>query len=131
LRISVCYWISSSIVAQLLPGSGGPPRPRAFTIDPINEECERTVDVAVSHHPSCNRNARTQRHGAGRRGGRLQCGFEIAARLGKNGLAQQIRPRLRHAKADMPAAGMAQQIDRPGVQLSMKPITSAVCCGIR
>jgi hypothetical protein len=47
----------------------------------------------------------------------IERGIDLAAGLGKDELAQQIRPLLRGAERDMPAAGMAHQVDRAGVQL--------------
>ena len=42
---------------------------------------------------------------------------EFAAGFGQDQLAQQIRPPLRDAEADVTAAGMAHQVDRSGIEL--------------
>ena len=60
--------------------------------------------------------SRGQRRGAGRVGG-IERGVELAARLGQDQPAQQIRPPLRDTKADVSAAGMAHQVDRSDIQL--------------
>ena len=85
---------------------------------PSTNSCKRAVDVAVRDHLGCDRNARPP----AARGREADWPARSEASRSppgsaRIGLAQQIRPRLRHAKADVPAAGMAHQIDRPGIQL--------------
>ena len=62
------------------------------------------------------RDPRRQRRGAGLVVG-VERGIEFAAGFGQDQSAQQVRPPLGDAEADMPAAGMAHQVDRSGVQL--------------
>ena len=48
---------------------------------------------------------------------RIERGVEFAAGFGQDQFAQQVRPALGDAEADMSATGMAHQVDRSAVEL--------------
>src|SRR6185437_16961599 len=100
-----------------LLGGGRQTPPGVFAIDAIDKVFQRAVDVATPDLVDGNEHARAPWGWPAAYRGRIERGIEIAAGLGQHQLAQQIRPLLRNAEGDMPAAGMAQKIDRLGVNL--------------
>ena len=92
------------------------PLPGAGAFQRIHEDLQAAVDVALGDHLGGSRDPRGQRRGAGLVGG-IERGVELAAGLGQDQPAQQIRPPLRDAKADVSAAGMAHQVERSGIEL--------------
>ena len=96
---------------------GRQPRPGAFAVDPVDKAPERAVDIAGLDLLGRYRDPRTLLGWSTRRNSRIERGIEIAAGLGQHQLAQQLRPLLRNAECDMPAAGMAHQVDRPRLDL--------------
>jgi hypothetical protein len=100
----------------LLLRRGRQARPGAFAVDAIDEQCERTLAVASSDLLCRHWHPRSDRREAGCRAVGPKRWVEVAARFGQHQLSQQLRSRLRHAKPDMSAAGMAHQVYRPGIQ---------------
>ncbi|KAH2808277.1 hypothetical protein KXV85_006066, partial [Aspergillus fumigatus] len=93
---------------QTLPGPG--------TFQRIQENLQPAIDIALGDDGGGSRNPGCQRRGSGLVI-RIERAIQFAAGLGQDQLAEQIGPPLRGAKADMPAARMAHQIDRPRRQL--------------
>lgn len=104
------------VVAQQLLRRRRQALPGAATFQRIHENLQAAVDVALGDHAGGSRDHSGQRRGTGHVS-RIERGIEFAAGLGQDQLAQQIRPALRDSEADVPAAGMAHQVDWPCVQL--------------
>src|SRR6185437_14638277 len=90
--------------------------PAAGPFQRIDEELQPAIDIAGGDLVRGGREAREQRRGAALEV-RIERGIELAAGLGENQPAEQIRPALREAEANMSAAGVAEQIDRTHIEL--------------
>ena len=106
-----------NVVAQLLLRYRRQARPGAVAVDAVDDQFERAVDIAAPDFLQRHRHPR-RRPARSRRRCRfiLERRIEIAAGFGQHQFSQQFGPRLRDAKADMAAAGMAHQVDRAGIE---------------
>ena len=105
------------VVAQLLLGRRRQAPPRAVAVDALDEILQRALDVAGPDHLDRAIVFAASGGWRGRDAAASAGGVEIAAGLGQHQLAQQVRPLLRDAKRDVPAARMAHQVDRLRVDL--------------
>ena len=106
--------VALSIKGCFISGGSRCQRPGPSSVSTKN--FEPAFDIAGSDLVCRRREACQQRRGTALVVG-VERGIELAAGLGQDQLAQQIGPPLRDAEGNMPAAGMAHEVDGPGVQL--------------